>query len=108
MPPWTLSGTQLTLPIASRSLRRASNPEQQMSEPVVVQKAPYAVDVEAGKAYFWCSCGLSKNQPFCDGAHKPTGLTPVKYEAQADGKVYFCGCKASGKKPLCDGAHKGL
>lgn len=79
-----------------------------MSEPVVAQKAPYPVEVEAGKAYFWCSCGQSSKQPFCDGTHKGSGFVPIKYEAQADGKVFFCGCKISEKKPLCDGSHKKL
>ena len=79
-----------------------------MTEPVVAQKAPYAVDVEAGKSYFWCACGLSKNQPFCDGSHQPTDITPVKYDASESTSVYFCGCKASASKPTCDGSHKNL
>jgi CDGSH-type Zn-finger protein len=76
--------------------------------PIIAQKAPYPVEVEAGKSYFWCSCGRSSNQPFCDGSHKDTGLSPVKYTAEADRKVYFCGCKASDKSPLCDGSHNTL
>ena len=55
--------------------------------------------------YFWCSCGLSSKQPFCDGSHKTTDMTPVKYTATTDGKVYFCGCKHAINKPLCDGTH---
>ncbi len=76
-----------------------------MSHPTVAQKAPYPVEVEAGKNYFWCSCGLSSKQPFCDGSHKTTDMTPVKYTATTDGKVYFCGCKHAINKPLCDGTH---
>ena len=76
-----------------------------MAEPVVAQKSPYGVDVEAGKSYFWCACGQSKNQPFCDGSHKSTSFQPVKYTAEAAKKVFFCGCKNSGKKPMCDGTH---
>ncbi len=76
-----------------------------MSHPHIAQKAPYPLDVEAGKNYFWCSCGLSKNQPLCDGSHKTTDMTPVKYTAAKDGKVFFCGCKHSVNKPLCDGTH---
>lgn len=79
-----------------------------MSKPVVAQKAPYAIDVEEGKNYFWCSCGQSKNQPFCDGSHKGTDFAPVRYTAEKDGKAFFCGCKASGKSPLCDGSHSRL
>jgi CDGSH-type Zn-finger protein len=76
--------------------------------PMIAQKAPYPVEVTAGKTYFWCACGKSAKQPFCDGSHKDTGFAPVKFEADADKKVYFCGCKASHKSPLCDGTHNGL
>ena len=76
-----------------------------MSHPTIAQKAPYPVEVEAGKTYAWCACGLSEKQPFCDGKHKTTDMTPVKYTATADGKVYFCGCKHSINRPLCDGTH---
>ena len=79
-----------------------------MAEPVTAQKAPYMVTVEAGKKYFWCACGRSAKQPFCDGSHAGTGLAPVMYEAEASKDVYFCGCKASGKKPFCDGSHQQL
>lgn len=77
-------------------------------DPIVAQKAPYPVEVEAGKTYFWCACGRSKKQPFCDGSHKDTGLTPQKHTAEKDGKLFFCGCKATGKSPLCDGSHARL
>lgn len=76
--------------------------------PIIAQKAPFPVAVEAGKSYFWCACGQSKTQPFCDGSHKGSGLNPVKYEAIEDKKVFFCGCKQSGKGALCDGTHSTL
>ena len=77
-----------------------------MSEtPKIAQKAPFKVEVEAGKSYFWCSCGQSSKQPFCDGSHKDTGFTPTKYEADKDGAVFFCGCKHSDNGVLCDGSH---
>jgi len=76
--------------------------------PIVSRKAPFAVEAEAGKIYFWCACGRSQNQPFCDGSHKGTTLRPMKFTAETDGKVWFCGCKQSGKTPLCDCAHKKL
>jgi CDGSH iron-sulfur domain-containing protein 3 len=79
-----------------------------MAEPLIAQKEPYAVDVEAGKTYLWCACGRSANQPFCDGSHAGTGLTPVKYEARESGTVFFCGCKQTGDRPFCDGTHAGL
>ena len=52
-----------------------------MTDVVIAQKAPYAIDVEAGKSYFWCACGRSANQPFCDGAHQGTDILPVKHTA---------------------------
>jgi CDGSH-type Zn-finger protein len=79
-----------------------------MSEPVVAQKAPYPVAVEAGKSYYWCACGLSATQPFCDGSHKGTGLAPTQFKADASTTVYFCGCKATTKAPMCDGSHSRL
>ena len=79
-----------------------------MSEPTIAQKSPYPVEVEAGKSYFWCACGKSAQQPFCDGSHKGSDFTPVKYEATESKTVYFCGCKHAAQKPLCDGSHKNL
>ncbi len=76
--------------------------------PIIAQKGPYPVEVEAGKNYFWCACGRSSKQPFCDGSHKVTTITPIKYTAEKTGKVFFCGCKRTGSKPTCDGTHKGL
>jgi CDGSH-type Zn-finger protein len=76
--------------------------------PEIAQKGPYGVEVEAGKTYFWCACGRSKTQPFCDQSHKATTIRPLKYVAEKTGKVWFCGCKRSGHKPLCDSTHKTL
>ena len=74
--------------------------------PVIAQKQPFKVNVTAGKTYFWCACGRSANQPFCDSSHKETSIRPVKYTAEKDGTVFFCGCKHTGNAPLCDGTHK--
>ncbi len=79
-----------------------------MTEPTIAQKAPFPVDVESGKKYFWCACGKSANQPFCDGSHQDTEFTPVTYEAQQSKTLYFCGCKHTGGAPLCDGSHAKL
>jgi CDGSH iron-sulfur domain-containing protein 3 len=79
-----------------------------MSAPACPQKAPYPVAVQAGQSYWWCACGRSATQPFCDGSHKGTGFNPVKFAATEDKTVYFCGCKASAGQPLCDGTHKSL
>lgn len=76
-----------------------------MSAPSIPTKSPFAVDVQAGKDYWWCSCGRSARQPFCDGSHKGSEFQPVKYTAAADGKVWLCGCKHTGKAPMCDGTH---
>ena len=75
------------------------------SDPVRAGDAPIPVEVEAGKSYFWCSCGKSDNQPFCDGSHKDTDFTPLKYEAEESKKLFFCACKATKGQPLCDGSH---
>lgn len=82
--------------------------EDSMTAPVIAQKSPYAVEVEEGKSYFWCACGQSSKQPFCDGSHKDTAISPVKYTADASKRVFFCGCKHSSNQPLCDGAHNRL
>ena len=79
-----------------------------MAEPNIAQKAPFPVDVTAGKKYFWCACGKSENQPFCDGSHSDTEFTPIAYEADKDRTLYFCGCKRTAGAPLCDGTHNSL
>ena len=79
-----------------------------MAEPNIAQKAPFPVDVTAGKKYFWCACGKRANQPFCDGSHSDTEFTPVAYEADKDRTLYFCGCKRTAGAPLCDGTHSSL
>lgn len=76
-----------------------------MDLPKRAADTPYGVEVTKGEAYFWCACGLSESQPFCDGSHKDTGFSPVRYNAEEDGKVFFCGCKATENQPLCDGSH---
>ncbi len=82
--------------------------ETSPAKPIVAQKAPYGIEVEAGKTYYWCACGRSKSQPFCDGSHAGTGITPVAYKAEAAQKLWFCGCKATKSKPFCDGSHKSV
>ena len=79
-----------------------------MTEPVVAAKVPAKVALEAGKDYWWCACGMSKSQPFCDGSHKDTEFTPVEYKAASSKTVWFCGCKQTSGRPLCDGTHNRL
>ena len=63
------------------------------------------VEVEKNKSYFWCSCGLSSKQPFCDGSHKNTEFSPVKFIADETKKMFFCTCKQTNNPPFCDGSH---
>lgn len=79
-----------------------------MSDPVIAQKSPYAVEVEASKTYYWCACGKSAKQPFCDGSHHGSDFTPVKYDATESKTVHFCGCKHTANPPMCDGTHAKL
>jgi len=66
------------------------------------------VTVEEGKRYFWCACGRSAKQPFCDGSHKDTGITPMLFTAEKTEELWFCGCKATEGQPFCDGTHNTL
>ena len=78
-----------------------------VTAPVRASDTPFAVNVEKGKDYWWCACGQSKAQPFCDGTHKVDGaFAPVKYTAPESATAYFCGCKSTHHQPLCDGSHK--
>ena len=77
-----------------------------MGNPATSQKSPYKVKVEKNKTYFWCVCGLSQKQPFCDGSHKKDGVfKSLKYLAKSDEVVFFCGCKTTKHPPFCDGSH---
>lgn len=75
-----------------------------MAEPKIAQKGPYVMKVKAGR-YAWCACGMSSNQPFCDGTHKGTEFSPIRLEITEEKQVAWCGCKRSGNKPFCDGTH---
>lgn len=77
-------------------------------EPVIPCKKPFRVDVVGGKRYSWCTCGYSKKQPFCDGAHKlkAPGFSPLRFFPDKDMTIYLCGCKFTNNPPYCDGTHK--
>ena len=79
-----------------------------MNEAVITKKSPYLADVIEGKDYYWCSCGQSEKQPFCDGSHKGTIFNPVVFKATESKKMYFCGCKTTSNQPFCDGTHNSL
>ena len=76
-----------------------------MSKGEVAGTSPERVEVEAGKSYFWCTCGKSSMQPFCDGSHKGSDFAPMKWTAEEDGPKFFCTCKQTDKSPFCDGSH---
>ncbi len=76
-----------------------------MDEPKVAGTSPLEFELEAGKKYAWCSCGLSANQPFCDGSHGGTSFVPNVFQAEEAKTVYFCTCKRTGGAPYCDGSH---
>jgi CDGSH-type Zn-finger protein len=78
------------------------------TEPVIAARAPAKVMLEAGKDYWFCACGRSATQPFCNGAHKGSGFAPQKFTAEKSGDVWLCQCKHSKIQPYCDGTHKTL
>jgi CDGSH iron-sulfur domain-containing protein 3 len=79
-----------------------------MTDRQIAQKSPYPVDLEAGKTYYWCACGRSASQPFCDGSHQTTTITPLAYTPEISATAYLCGCKHTQQQPLCDGTHAKL
>jgi len=78
-----------------------------MSEPIIFQKSPIVQPVEPG-TYFWCACGQTKTQPFCDGSHKGTGFAPIKMDIPEKKTIAWCACRHSKTKPFCDGSHKSV
>ncbi len=79
-----------------------------MEKPIVAGIVPVHVDVKAGETYYWCTCGRSASQPFCDGSHQGSPFTPLAFTAEKDGDVAICTCKQTKNPPYCDGSHLNL
>lgn len=77
-----------------------------METPKKAGSSPIKTELEANKKYYWCACGLSGNQPFCDGSHKSTDFRPREFSVDDTGEYYLCTCKQTGNAPFCDGTHK--
>lgn len=83
---------------------KKDNPNQ----PKIALRMPVAVQLKKGETYYYCTCGRSGTQPFCNGAHKDTSFEPLKFEATIDGTSHLCGCKQTKNPPYCDGSHEKL
>ena len=79
-----------------------------MADPIVADKRPEVLELEPGKTYWWCACGRSKEQPWCDGSHKGTDIEPIEFTVEDRKNYALCKCKKTGKSPFCDGAHSSL
>jgi len=79
-----------------------------VDKPYIADTKPKPVELKAGETVWWCSCGRSKNQPFCDGSHQGTEFSPVEFTAERDDRYFFCTCKRTGNPPMCDGSHKSV
>jgi CDGSH-type Zn-finger protein len=76
-----------------------------MQEKIIKNQSPVKINLEKGKDYYWCSCGLSKDGTFCDGSHKSTERLPLKFSVPESKSYFLCSCKKTAKKPFCDGSH---
>lgn len=87
---------------------RESEPVADNDQPIIAEKKPSKTELKVGEKYFWCACGRSKSQPFCDGSHRGTSIKPLAVSVDQDTEAYLCQCKATGKPPYCDGSHTRL
>lgn len=79
-----------------------------MGDPVIAEKRPAVLELEPGETYWWCRCGRSQSQPFCDGSHAGTEFSPIEFTVDQKKNFALCRCKRTGKPPYCDGTHSRL
>lgn len=79
-----------------------------MDKPKIAATEPIAIQLKQGETYYYCTCGRTGNQPFCDGSHEGTKFEPLKFEATIDGTSHLCMCRHSKNPPYCDGSHEKL
>jgi len=89
----------------TKSVTADTSAHQKLDLPKVAARQPAFVKLTKGQRIFWCTCGLSTSQPFCDGKHKGTEFSPLRYIAEKDEEVFLCQCKYAKKVPFCDGSH---
>lgn len=112
--PWLDKAEESTKKAAHSSAKSPANTDPKPAEmadsdtKVIAQRVPYSVTVEETKSYYYCTCGRSTVQPFCDGKHKGTKFGPKLFVATKSETMYFCGCKGTKKEPKCDGSHTKL
>jgi CDGSH-type Zn-finger protein len=79
-----------------------------MKKPKIASSQPVPVTLKEGEVKYWCACGESKSQPYCDGSHQGTDFEPCAFSAKGDGEVWLCMCKQTKTPPYCDGTHHNL
>lgn len=79
-----------------------------LEKPVIADKSPIPVELKKGETYYYCTCGKSSKQPFCDGSHQGTSFEPLAFETQVDKTAFLCACKHTKNPPYCDGTHNSL
>ena len=77
-----------------------------MQQPIIADNKPAKIALEKDKKYYFCACGKSRKQPFCDGSHQGSEFTPMAFVCDESKDYFLCQCKYSANKPYCDGSHR--